>query len=164
MVQPAYTLLAQSISQDRDSNAISLFHVIERVALWVPAEGDQVVPNHPDAASTFRGAVVSVWIKGESDFGRTFQYELALVPPGDNEQESIIGKLDVKFSDDRSKQLERIVIRLIGFPMLPKVSGIVWLESRIRKASATNGDAAWVTQRYALPVDVNTGHPSTKST
>lgn len=156
MPKPAYTLFAQSISQDRETNTLSVFHIFEKLQQRNLADGETLDPRDPNANTAFRGVVVSVWVKDPADFGRAFLYELALIPPGTDEEEVVIGTSEMKFSEDRSKPFERITIKLIGFPLATKTSGILWMESRIRAKTASE----WITQRFPLAIDVVTDQPS----
>jgi hypothetical protein len=147
MPRPVYVLLAQGVCQDRDSNLITIFTIIEQIGLVVPAPGEQLnrplLPGeHPINLTDHRG--VAVWMKSDGDDG-DFEHEFTMV--ADGAETGILQRVPFTFAPGTF--LARFMILLRGIPV-PAESGLIYLRSKVRGA----GNTEWMIQDYPVRVGV----------
>jgi hypothetical protein len=145
MPKPIFILCSESQSQDRRSNLLSVFNIIERVEVKAQAKPTDE-PKDVVLVEMLSFAVTAVWRRTEDDAdGDEYDSEMVLHLPGPEDKKLTkdtgpftLGPLD--------KPLQRITL-LVKMPMI-KASGKLVAESRIRK----KGTDDWLSQTYVLPV------------
>ncbi len=155
MATPAYTICAGNKSEDRETNALSLFAIVERVAMDALGKTEPSGTPEPEATaspakvpSAFTAIVLSVWLKDDSDYGAAYEAEFCMVSPSGDAISTPLPSFTMM--KDAGSFLHRIMVRLHGLP--PLNQGGVWMmETRIRLAGSTG---EWIKQGYPLVVDV----------
>jgi hypothetical protein len=98
-----YFLVSESISVDREQNAVSIFNILEEVA--IPNAGFRGIPKL---------VALSSWIFEPEDIGQDFQVTVKVVLPGVAGPE-IIKEFPINFTAPKARQ--RIYHRISGLPL-----------------------------------------------
>jgi hypothetical protein len=106
-----YFLVSESISVDRDQNAVSVFNILEEVA--IPKTGPGVIATL---------VAVSSWIFDVEDVGKDFQVTLKVILP-EVAGPDITKEFPINFTAPKSRQ--RIYHRISGLP-LQKASDVIF--------------------------------------
>ena len=153
MAKPAYIICSRSKSEDRETNALSLFEIVERVALDASNPPESLEEQEPSAPQTQRGSsvfiacVLAVWLKEEDDYGASYEAEFGMVSPSGTDIPVPLPPFTM--AKDAGSFLHRLMVRLDGLP--PLTEGGVWMmEARIKRI----GSSEWNKQRYPIVVDV----------
>lgn len=159
MPKPIYVICCDSISEDKTTNLLSLFAVLEKVIVVKTAvqSGDDV------AAATAIGEqigrqkatetrVVAVWMKEPGDEDCVFEHEFSFIAP-DGKTTSHPPPLQ-PFGFERSTYLQRFTLTLVGFPV-PKETCVVEIQSKVRM----HGDEDWLIQSYSLLFEIVEAEP-----
>ena len=145
MPKPVYILAAQSWSLDQESGLSSYFHVVEGYEFTIlPIDSDKHRTTIAQLSETANFVCVAVWMKTDGDLpSDEFEFVLSLLAPG--KPEFVIAKGSFRFT----KTFQRIGAK-ISLASSPPGSGVMYLESRIRKTGATQ----WLKQEFPIPVTV----------
>lgn len=150
MPTPVFVVCSESISQDRETNKLSIFSIIERLNLRIGEKPDGTPEKI--AITAFRGRLTAVWMFNPGEVNIPFEHEVAfLLPP--NGEELLGPKTDFLLRE--GFQFYRFITPLVGFPAILK-SGTLNLVSRVRRV----GDSDWISQ--SCPVFVSVNEPSTE--
>jgi hypothetical protein len=145
MPKPIFILCSESQSQDRRSNLLSVFNIMERVEVKAQAEPSDA-PKDVVLIDMFSFVVTAVWQQTEDDTdGDEYESETVLHLPGPEAKRLTrdTGSFTLRSLD---KPLQRITL-LVKMPAL-KASGKFVAESRIRKKGTDN----WLSQTHVIPV------------
>ena len=148
MPRPVYIICAQSMTQDKDTNLVSFFTVIERVTMKLPPLG-QATPAPPAAHDSLARdvtafKVMAAWVREQDDNGE-FEHEFSVVVDG---EEKPHGRRPFVFGED--KWMQRFVLLMHGLPA-PSTSGIVSVKSKVRR----HGSNEWLSQEYPILVELS---------
>jgi hypothetical protein len=140
MPQPVYIICSELISQDKETNQLSIFSIVE--SLEAHRGQTQRKQGHNVVG---KSRIVAVWMKDDGDEEVQFEEEIVfLLPPNDKEVVAAKGT----FHFESGKYLHRSIINMLGWPPI-KGSGVMWVQSRIRRKD----DEQWKTQSYPIVVD-----------
>lgn len=149
MPRPVYIIAADSYSEDRGTNILSVFHILERIEYLrqVIQDGVPLFPEPAEASdSGLHFNLLAVWMKLPDDNPElTYEYEMAVIHPDKTENIVTSGESQMFPSDDRP--LQRMVVRFKRFA--PKSAGIYRFESRVRVV----GEETWQRQDFPLTVE-----------
>lgn len=143
MAQCVYLVCSESFSLDRDTGIISVFKLLERVAIVTRHEGMREYP--------LKLCAIAAWSSEPEDQSERFEAALRIVNP--NGEEKVL-PVSAPFSFE--KELHRIIVNLtIGLDARTTISdGLLQLQSRIRKV----GESDWIESMvYPVRIDVRTG-------
>jgi len=150
MPKPVYIVCAQSVSLDKSTNLLSLFHVLEGFTLRAPSEGDVSIEQGEEAPAgiptinlDFVG--VATWEREEQDSPETeFDFVVQVIVPWEGEARTVNeGKCIF------AKPFQRFMARMVlGIPKLPEQSGNIRFVSKIRRL----GSQEWQSQEYRIPI------------
>lgn len=136
MPRPLYLICSKSGSEDKQTGLLSMYHVLERLAL-APQE-----PDRPRPPFSFR--IVSAWLREEGD-DKEQEYEFSVLLHFPSEDQ---GREVAKDSFYLTHPIYRIVINAqLGGCDGP---GILTVESRIRPV----GTEDWVVQAFPILVEI----------
>lgn len=135
MPSPVYIICAHDIVENKATNVVSIFNVVEKITASRAQAGESVPLPHVTLLKA-----IAVWRKEEGDEGQEFESEMT-VRAGDEE----LGRATSVFQFDATAGLHRIILT---FPVMLAVQedGVVTVRSRIRRAD--NGD--WIEQSYPI--------------
>src|ERR1051325_11600420 len=137
MAKPVFILCSEAISVDQETQALSIFNVLEKVQFKkLPKPKDD--GSRVAVVETFKMRILSIWLREGADIGETFETESFVTIPPNN--------LTIGFPRQTfqfTSPLHRINLLLHG--LLPfQVSGEMRVTSQIRKL----GDEKWISQDY----------------
>jgi hypothetical protein len=142
-------LCSESGSIDRDTNRMSHFNVVDQLTTTVQHSAPQPANDKRIPAfliGSFKLQVVSVWARESGDDPEAeYEMEFSVKRPEDDKPQNPV-QSTFRFSGS----VHRLVINLEIAQRPQPVSGDFAFESRLRK----KGSKTWLTQSYALPVDV----------
>lgn len=145
MPKPRYIVCSDSISQDRGTNLLSLFHVIDgltAVKTGQASDGSVAASDHP--GNPVRLCCVAVWERTDPETADTeFEHSLTIEGPGNFHLESPTGTF--RFTS----RYHRFVVRIGSPTPTDVVSGDVVFRSTV---TGKDGDS-W-SQEYSIPVEV----------
>lgn len=146
MAKPVYIIVAESISEDKTTNLVSLFTVCERWVLYRIPEGDDQPPTDVDVSTKhlLQCVVVAVWMHEEGDEEREYTHQFFVTSQSGTTHE-IGDPYPFRFSGKR--QFQRFRLNFKGATQFEQ--GQVTFGSRIR-----SGDSDWITQTYTVRVDI----------
>jgi len=151
MPRPVFVVCSESISQDRETNLLSIFSIIERLDFFIGGKPDGTSDPAQMAIKHFRARLTAVWMFDPDEVNIPFEHEVAFLLPPNGEE--VLGA-KTEFSLREGFHLHRFVTALVGLP--PIKTGTLNLVSRVRRA----GDSDWISQSY--PVVVSVSEPSTE--
>jgi hypothetical protein len=143
MPKPIFIIVCQTGTQDKDTGAISLFHVVEKIEATIlkpPPEGFQ----GPIFIQTMPLRVVATWMKSDDDaHDQEFDFHIAGYMPPDRK----VGfEANGKFTFAEGMPLHRLTVNISG--QIPITEpGVMWVENRVRKSGT---DSAWLSQEYPI--------------
>lgn len=153
MPRPQFIICSQSTAIDQDSNALSIFNVMEGVNIHLgnePEPDPDFKPGHVLSSLNFR--VVAVWMREDGDSPKDeYDYEFYIHPPGEEEKEMSKGTFHF------TSLFQRFQMHV--FRDKPwKASGLLRVICKIRKRS-TEANKKWPhqthQQEYLFPVTVS---------
>lgn len=158
MPKPIYIICAEAVCEDKGTNQISFFNVVERVLLDAAPQATPVPPTPAIALTLLKSVTVAVWSRQDGDDGQFESNFLIRLPNGD-ELNADTGPFSVSAVEDKPLHRFKLSLTLA----LPFVSGILTIASRLRPVGS---NAAWLSQEYAIPIETRSespdqGHPST---
>jgi hypothetical protein len=147
MPRPVFIITAKGTTEDKVTNSLSIFYVVETLDVILEPRAD--VPQELlDAANEarFRSqdfVALAVWMR-EDDDDAVFEHEFALIFP---DREDQIPAQPFQFN--RERPLQRFKLQMTGVP-LPRESCVVEIESRVHRRDTNQH---WQ-QRYPLICNV----------
>lgn len=146
MPKPVYIICASGICEDKLTNLVTIFQVLEAFE-YTPFENRQEMPAGQIPLEQGSSTILAVWRMDESDSNQQFEHEFA-VQAGTAE---LISTGLSSFSFTPPAVLQRFKMTIQGFPIMES-SGYLRLISRIRKT----GDVDWgASQEYPIRVTVH---------
>ena len=155
MPKPVYILCAENITQDRETNLVSISNVIEKFDVTgIPVDLGQL-PNTDELSKKLAQTanidiggrplmkVIAVWALQPGDEGQEFETGMMITSPG--KPDMIVGPMPFQFGEGGIYQ--RAILTVGGLP--PLQSGTITVVSRMRK----KGETAWKTQSYDIVVE-----------
>jgi hypothetical protein len=142
MPRPVYSLFAEKISIDQESNLVSLFGVIEKLDIVLWRVGTEVPPQKK--LGILGGKLISVWGKIPGDNGKKFEFEIDLEFPGGHGGST--GVTPWEFPKDA---IFHRFITEVQIPPMPE-SGILSIITKVRR----KGSKTWQRQVTEIPVNV----------
>ena len=148
MPKPVYVMCAHDIVQDKETNRMSIFNVVEKMVVKQFAKPVSVGQMEPGMLPPGLGLLkaVAVWMKEPSDAGE-FEHEFVITSDG---VETSVGSQPFVFADDPKKLLHRFFLEFQGGLPVPAESGTLIIRSRVRHSAATD----CISQDYLIPVEV----------
>jgi len=149
MPRPVFVILAHGVSEDKTTNLVSLFTIVEVVRHPVAAEEKPTDPSSDK--TTFRLSLFSeltalaVWMREDGDEQTVFEHQFAVYVPGETDEKLTVPPQPFQFEAEKS--LRRFRLNIQGLLPVGKESGIMELESRVRKAESSD---EWLRQRYPI--------------
>lgn len=152
MAKPLYIICAESAVEDKRTNLLSLFNILEKFTAQVKVirvKGDKIIRR-----PLFRFRSVAVWMREESDpWDQEFEAQLQLILPPDETE--ITGAPEMaRFKFKEGRPLQRISMEFEGDPPF-KGPGILRVISRIRPV----GSEEWLQQEYPIIVEFEEAKP-----
>ena len=147
MPRPVFIICARGSVQDKDSNLLSLYDVVEKLVLIplpkITGQSVIVVQSQPFHS-------VSTWMlepdKGDSHED-DYALEFRLLPP--DGKEAVVLQSSKTRLGAADENFQRITLKIES--LLPfTVSGLWEFEARIRK----DGSDGWISQSYPLQIDI----------
>ncbi len=139
MPRPIFVLPAQGVVEDRDTNMLSIFGVIDQLTIGEGLRA-KATPDHP-AVPIDAGIikVLAVWMREDGDNDVDFEHQFSIIHEGKEE-------LDAKVQFRFKGPLHRFIMTVAGF-LVPEHSSMVYLRSRLRRV----GSEEWIgSQDYPL--------------
>jgi len=140
MPKPVYIIAAHGLAEDKTTNLVTIFAVIERATITLRRNVEQkagVPPVTPIEYGVM--TTLAVWKKEPGDTG-LYEHEFLIKFEG---QEKPAGVVEFEFEPEM--ELKRFSLIMQGFPA-PTKSCDVYIVSRIRK----KGDSDWLSQQYPI--------------
>lgn len=149
MPKPLYMICAQGAVEDKRTNLVSFYNVLEKLIVQVKEEGDKEKRSLPPR---WRFRAIAVWMREESDpFDQEFESQMQMILPPDNRVLDIPGIAKFKFQE--GKHLKRVSLEFDGAP--PRGPGILRLVSLVRAV----GSDEWLRQEYPIIVEFQKAAP-----
>lgn len=155
MPRPVFILCAESLAQDKATNLISVFHILDGFQVFRAENAAAVaeVARSKDPASAAQLLMVGIarWMRNPGDDPEAeYEFELAVRVPGASEPK-IISKGSFVFRKAMHQFMSRMKIDWAA-------AGTFLFISRIRKV----GDTDWMYQDYPMEISVIdlSGEPS----
>ena len=145
MPKPVYVLCAQAVLQEKTSNLVSIFQVLEQITAIIVRKHDDEATATNVHGSRDGFQAIAVWRKENGDAGETFVHEFLVA-----EQSAGL----VPFTFSKEKNLQWFVLNAGGFP-IPEKSAMVLVTSRVRRESSN----AWCSQSYPIFFDITEKSP-----
>jgi hypothetical protein len=142
MPTPVYMLCCESQSVDAVTGLISHFNVFNQLNFEPVVAGQPIPPRSPNQTLWFRMIASATWKMDEEDRDRSFDSQIAITLPG--EQEKIIGQGRFDFT----KPFQRIDALIQGIQF--NRAGTFLIQIRIRRVG-DEGD--WDRQSYPILVE-----------
>lgn len=147
MPSPVYIIAAESVSEDRETNLVSLFHVLEVITVEVsvvrtpnPTPNESRVEHHVSGKPM---VVIAVWMKNPSDdTNAVYEHQFVLRYPDGTEK--MLHQLDEVAFPSEAKKLTRHGLKFANF--MPKQNGVHRFVSRMRLVAG----ADWIEQQFPL--------------
>jgi len=148
MASPVYLICARSTSEDRHTNLVSLFSIMERVTIFqYKKDTPQSLPPGVSRNPFYPFRIVAVWMKSDGDTPDVeFETEVELIKPTGER----ITALHEQFRFSKSHDLQRIVVDIDGPQPFGLVAGLFVVEAKLRRVGAQ----AWTKMRYPIRIDV----------
>lgn len=150
MPKPVYIICASGLSEDRATNLVSLFGIIESLVVASDpiaevAKSTQV-KREPKPGDLGQLKVMAVWMKtSDADVDVTFEHEF--VVQCDDVELPPIGRMEFTFTKDA--YLKRFLLCFDGLPPVTR-DGFAVIRSQIRR---DGGD--WLSQEYPLLIVIH---------
>lgn len=144
MPKPVFIICAREIVEDKSTNLLSIFTVIEKIeAVASDSEIPRGRDGRPGIPPQFQQIkVVAVWMQQDGDRDGEFEHEFQ-VDVGDFHRD-----MAGNFTFDDAP-LKRFQLTLVGFP-IPDESCVGYVRSRIRRP----GSVEWQIQEYPIPITI----------
>jgi hypothetical protein len=154
MPRPVYIVCAESVSHDKGTNLISLFHVLEGYTFSPPpVDAGPVVRIEgslgriPTSGLDFFG--VANWARESSDDPKDlFEFVLEFSLPWEDGVQTI-NQGEVRFTKNFQRFMARIVV---GIGKFPEQGGDIKFISKIRRSGS---EGEWLSQEYRIPVTIS---------
>lgn len=143
MPKPLFIIAGQGVTEDKQSNLVTIFNVLERIKFK-----PQGLTDTPPAGSYFPFAAIAVWRAEAGDEAKEFEAELVLLKPPANEPQPL-GIIRVTFQSGRPNH--RFILQY-GGPLPFSGPGVLRIESRIREIGAEH----WMSQAYSIEIERET--------
>ena len=147
MPKPVFIICCEGVLQDKTTNNLSIFKVLEKVIVKKGITVDPASPMaRPYAAGSgypgFEG--VAVWRKEAQDVGKTFFHKFHIEHP---DAVAVVEEQTFQFTE--AGELSRFILVLSGIP-IPEKSGVVLVKSQVRE----DGSTEWNSQDYPIFFDI----------
>ena len=144
MVNPVFILVAKLSSQDKDSGALSIFEIVEK--LQFTAIPKPIDPAQPIMVLFEPMRLIATWSsETDADRNREYDYEIEAFMP--DESLPLIAASGT-FRFEAGKQNHRITV-IFASPLPITKPGIIRFQGKIRVTGTPN----WQTQSYLIPVE-----------
>jgi len=152
MARPVFMVCCSSRSEDRNTNFLSIFEILEgyKLATLKVRDGKLIDAEVTKLATEgqfqtgVHFCVISLWMQTEDDSkDDEFLHELAITDPGEPEKIATSGVFRFE------KSFQRLIVELHKGGQW-KQSGICEVESRIKKKNSPE----WIRQRFPIPIQV----------
>lgn len=145
MPKPVYIICAEGVTEDRRTNLVSLFNVLEKLTATVEPDGDN--EEKVQRLPLLRFRALAVWMREESDpLDQEFEAKLQLIIPPDGEEITLPVRRRFKFKE--GGHLQRISLTFEGGPPM-KGPGTLRVLSLVRAV----GSEEWLRQEYPIFVE-----------
>jgi hypothetical protein len=140
MPKPIYIICAESGVEDKRTNLVSFFNVLEKLSFF-----RQGTPPPRGRLSSMR--VCAVWMReGDEPMGE-YEWELTFITPH-SKQEHRVGGGTFIFPNDDARRLFRCTVDVVGTPPIDG-SGILSVQHRLRQLGASE----WLKQEFPLIIE-----------
>jgi hypothetical protein len=145
MPEPVYLICAESGAEDKQTDILSLFNIVERLVITPMPPVDGVVLVPPQVLR-----VVAVWMRNENDGPEDeFEQQMVFSPPA-GAASVMTGVTPFRFE----KLLHRFTVKM-NIALAFAGPGMFWVETRVRRRGADE----WITHRYPIVVDAEPPTP-----
>ena len=146
MPSPVYIICAHDVIEDKLTNSVSIFKVVEKV---IARKGPPYEPFSLPPVTLLKA--IAVWSKEGGDEGHEFESEMTI-----NVGDEVVGRAKSDFQFTPEAELHRIIM---AFPVMLAVKEdcVVTVKNRIKKS----GDENWIEQSYPITWVVVEGEPAT---
>ncbi len=143
MPKPVYILCSESGSEDKTTDLVSHFKVLEQIEL-------RELPKPPEGATLvipwLSFQMVAVWAAAEDDdLDQKYECTTTFFLPPDNQEQFVGMRI---FSFEGQKRRVRQTANFIGLAL--KAPGLLRIENKIRPLGT--GEDLWLVQSYEIPV------------
>lgn len=140
MPRPVYIICSESGSDDRHTNLVSHFNVLEKIHFFRNA------PDQKKPVTMFKFRGTAVWMREDGDIGVEFEWEYVLGLPM-SKTPHVMSK--GTFSYPSEAMLWRCVVNYEGPPPIDG-SGMLSIEHRVRPV---NSNDEWIVQKFPLIIE-----------
>ncbi len=149
MPKPVYIICAEGVTEDKRTNLLSFFNIVEKlIAEPLSEKGEK-----PSKSPIFQLRTVAVWMREESDpVDQEFEAQLQLImPPND---EIVTAPNISRFRFKEGSFLVRITLQFMGDPPI-KGAGVLRVVCLVRPV----GSEEWQRQEYPIIVQIKEAKP-----